>query len=260
MDEAYVTIGVTKGCSVEELKSAYKKKAAAVHPMNGGSLDKFSHVSQCFREIYADIVGLGADNHPVEVDRHGFTTPDGKIDKDKFNQMFEASKIPNAFERGYGDQMVESSGTREDFSFDAPQELKTNFDNDAFNALFNKQAKLQQTPKALNKPEPLGGLYDHFENLDDDVTHFSGSGASGLAFTDYMIAHTTSQIIDPDHVDARPEFKNVKEYVKFREDDIKSMPRPTKADIMNDVLRNIDEDIEHYDKVLLRDRKLFHKV
>ena len=263
MDYEYEVIGVKKGCSVEELKQAYKTKAAKVHPMNGGSLERFGEVTRCFHAIYANIVGMGATNTPVGVDRNEFLTPDGKIDQAKFDEIFEKSRVSTAFDHGYGDQMIKSSASREDFSFDVPEELKTKFDNDTFNAIFNNRAKTQQTPKPSShntSPEPLGGAYDHFESLADNVSDFSCSNASGLAFTDYMVAHTASHIIDPNAVDTRPEFKSVKEYMKFREDDIKSMPKRTKADTMNDVLKSIDADIEQYDKVLLRDMKLFHKA
>ena len=129
-----------------------------------------------------------------------------------FNRMFEENRLEEATQAGYGNTMAQSSQMREDINI--PNKMKT-FKINSFNKAFDKQAvnKDNREMIAYRQPEPtLMAKNVGFSELGvAAINDFSGANDTikKVNYMDYMKAHTTSRLIDPKMVSARPEFKNV---------------------------------------------------
>jgi hypothetical protein len=136
---------------------------------------------------------------------------------DKFNRLFDENKFDDEDEsKGYGHMMAASSKTREDI--DIPQ-VMSKFNKSKFNEIFDKQVPAGKEVIIYKEPEPLvlakklqfteiGGTTDDFST---DATK-----KTGLHYTDYMKAHTTSRLVDPRSIQERKTYKSVEEFESDR--------------------------------------------
>ena len=223
-EDPYKVLGVKPGCTLEELKRAYRQKAMIVHPTRGGSDELFNIVTESFRTLFTALNNVTAESCNVaaadveDIVKHAFSKGDGTIDMDKFNEVFEQHRTRAPENAGYGDRMIESTSAREDFTFTAPQHLIKDFNATKFNEMFEQQAACGDA-RLYDEPEPLG-MFDNmaFGQLGlESVADFSAPNTGGgLNYSDYMKAHTTGRLIDPRIVEKRPEFRSVEELEKHR--------------------------------------------
>ena len=113
-----------------------------------------------------------------------------RFDIAKFNQHFSENKIEDAYSKGYE-------------TWAPPTDLTPT------------------TKKAIvnyKEPQPFFGMKCNTYELGvENIKDFSGDNhGTKLHYTDFKMAHSTTAIVDPDHVDRRPDFKSVKELEAYR--------------------------------------------
>lgn len=113
-----------------------------------------------------------------------------RFDIAKFNQHFSENKIEDAYSKGYD-------------TWAPPTDLTPT------------------TKKAIvnyKEPQPFFGMKCNTYELGvENIKDFSGDNhGTKLHYTDFKMAHSTTAIVDPDHVDRRPDFKSVKELEAYR--------------------------------------------
>ena len=244
--DPYEVFGLRKNFEWEELKEAYKRLAKLVHPDKGGSEVLFNKVSDAFKKLAYEYKARQADKqfhelkqgykeysqaNPASVAAGSYT--EGNF-LDRFNKAFEDHRFDEdeyGNSVGYGDFMEKSSKVREDI---AVPKVLSKFNNDAFNKRFeenvtnptSKQVTKYVEPEAL----PLAKSIQYTELGGDKPANFNstsegiGERRGGLQYTDYMVAHTTSRLIDPATIKTRKEYKSVSEYEKSRDKVVKKPP------------------------------------
>lgn len=148
----------------------------------------------------------------------------------KFNAFFEQNRMEDEEnDKGYGDIMAPSSGSREDISVPKLADLKIRsgkrFNNNQFNQTFEKVVVPSSKDVVVyREPEPLvlakkiqytelgSAAPDDFSS-GHDGTH---GARRGLQYTDYKVATSTTRLVDPRSVAERKEFKSIKEYEAYR--------------------------------------------
>jgi len=263
-EDPYKVLGVKPGCTVEELKSAYRQKAMIVHPSRGGSDELFNIVTESFRTLFTALSGntttgnvaTAAKQDDVEdIVKHAFSKGDGTIDMDKFNAVFEQHRTRAPEDAGYGDRMIESTGAREDFTFNAPQHLIKDFNATKFNEMFEQQAACGDA-RRYDEPEPLG-MFDNmaFGQLGlESVSDFSAPNTGGgLNYSDYMKAHTTGRLIDPRTVEKRPEFRSVEEFEAHRAKQDYTLTPAEKLRLDAKAEREEQDRLQHKERVAKQD-------
>lgn len=247
--DPYEVFGLSKNFEWEELKLAYRRVAKLVHPDKGGSDMLFKKVSDCFRILAQEYKARQADKpfyelrnqsrqyseaNPVKAPPATLAASGAGGSKggaggnflDKFNRAFEDNRFEDDDATiGYGHLMDKSSKVRGDV--DIPKIINGKFNSSEFNRKFDettiataansKQLKKYTEPEAL----PLAKKIQYTELGGDKPDDFSstneGLGERGLQYTDYMVAYTTSRLVDPRNVASRKEYKSVSEYEKSRE-------------------------------------------
>ncbi len=223
----YDILGVSKNFTWEELKEAYKRQARLVHPDKGGSEQLFNIVTDAFKKLAYEFKMKQQDKQHHELKRNYQSEQpqssyrpniaENENFNDKFNRLFDENKFDDEEEsKGYGHMMAASSKTREDI--DIPQ-VMSKFNKSKFNEIFDKQVPAGKEVIIYKEPEPLvlakklqfteiGGTTDDFST---DATK-----KTGLHYTDYMKAHTTSRLVDPRSIQERKTYKSVEEFESDR--------------------------------------------
>lgn len=154
---------------------------------------------------------------------------------DRFNRTFEENRFEDdeyGNSVGYGDIMEKSSKIRGDIAI---PKVMNKFNSNDFNKKFDenvtnmpiagKQVIKYAEPQAL----PLAKSIQYTELGGDRPSDFSSTneGVSdhrGLQYSDYLVAHSTSRLIDPGTIKSRKEYRSVSEYEKTRDKIIKKPP------------------------------------
>lgn len=239
----YEILGVPKNFEWDQLRDAYRRAAALVHPDKGGNRHLFNLVTECFRYLANEYKARDADKPHFmlkqqsqeymqkqggiqegrymhrERDRDRSVVPPPIMDGgllNKFNKLFEENRLEDEeTEHGYGDMMAESSKNREDIN--VPKLLKK-FDQGRFNKVFDKVAPVSKEVIIYKEPEPLqlAKNLQYTEIGGSKPNDYTSSMESSIKYTDYMKAHTTSRLVDPRSVAERTEYKSVEQYNKAR--------------------------------------------
>lgn len=248
--DPYDVLNVSKTCTFEELKKAYKRVALFVHPDHGGSDQLFQTASECFRTVARDIKareektplelragyqdfisnqnqyggGGGGGNEPAIMRPVGNSASE-KVDFQKrFNRAFEENKFDEddgtSHGTGYGEQMDKSNKARPDF--EVPKIMKK-YNKKSFNAIFEsvtlpdtKEVIVYREPEALPLAKSLQYTELGRENTGDFSSTNEGESCRSLQYTDYMKAHTTTRLVDPRAVQPRHVYNTVDEYDNAR--------------------------------------------
>lgn len=229
--DPYQVLGVSKNFNWEELSQAYRRTAKMVHPDRGGSDQLFQLVTECFRKLgYEYKMRLESRPHhemkkesvQYYADRAPPSRPSPPISSDenfndRFNRAFQDNKLDDEdAERGYQHMMAESSVVRDDINI--PRTMKK-FQASTFNEMFDKKVPVSKSMIVYKDPEPLNlAAALQFTVLGGKTEDYSSAvekGERGLQYTDYMKAHTTARLVDP-NVAVRKEYRNVEEYEAAR--------------------------------------------
>ena len=237
--DPYQVLGVRKNFTFDELKDAYRNIARMVHPDKGGTDQLFQMVTDCFRTLAHEYKLRTSDRPHWELKReseqyfdrqaqHGpappnpISTKSGRDDNflDRFNRMFDENKLDDdEMSFGYSHMMAASSKKREDINV---PKILNKFNNETFHKTFDavtlsssKEVATFREPEAL----PLAKKIQYTElGADKPSDYSSGEGTSkrNLQYTDYMVAHTTTRLVDPRAVKERKSYKNVEQYESDR--------------------------------------------
>ena len=196
--------------NINNIKKAYKKKALKYHPDKAGKQyeDKFQLITQSYIYLLGKAEEFDSINKKmsVEVDNIDYidniydSVENIYIDKDKFdlnqfNKIFDKYKIPNTFDKGYGDLMKEDIKKNDDEEI-----FGKKFNSDIFNAHFdnikNKKHSTDiiqfQEPEALDSSNNnLNQSFLGVNSLDD----FGSMNSSNLSYTDYKKAHVDETLL-----------------------------------------------------------------
>jgi len=139
--------------------------------------------------------------------------------KDQFNQLYDKTRLEDATDRGYGNLMMASSKVREDIDikrkcdYGSSKSFKKRDFNDDFDSQkvskINKQLIAYKDPETIYNLSSLGCVEIANKNIED----FSGQNDTlkKLNYTDYLVAHSTSKLIDKKQVKHRKEFANIQQ-------------------------------------------------
>lgn len=265
----YEVLGVTQQSSWDELKYAYRKTALKVHSDKGGSDELFQLVADCFRQVAYDYKmrtsdrphhELKADSQQYYADRPVMTSrEDNNIDgadfHTRFNHAFEKHRLNDDDDaRGYAEMMLPSDPKRPDVSIERRMNA---FNSNKFHQLFEKEVPVRKELVVYKEPEPLLMAKKlAFTELGGKTEDFSSEGEKhSLQYTDYLKAHSTSRLMDPNAVKRRKEYRNVEEYESARAKVI-SKPLTEKEQARVERRKQQEEDAERIRLQRLKERDL----
>jgi curved DNA-binding protein CbpA len=243
MSDPYKVLGLRKQFTLVELRDRYKKLAMQVHPDKGGSEELFNLVTEAYRHLYKVYQQREQDRTYMDL-KQGFQqfnndnnvyqtnlfreqmaqqlkggSSSSSQQNDAFNRMYEKYRLDDTYDHGYGHMMSQTTTAREDI--DIPKTMKS-FNLDGFNQRFDNQSVPKKSKHVVRykepEPLPLAQKISYTELGIDKVGDYSGKNDSSrnLQYMDYMVAHTTTKLIDPATVKKRPDFKSVDDYEAYR--------------------------------------------
>ena len=213
---------------LEELKKNYKKLSLIHHPDRGGAKQNFIRIINAINRNENDKLTDSEKSHQ-QLKNNYLNTDDNtsqnlnlnSIEKDfkidKFNQVFDSTKIEDVNSNGYGHLMVKSSKNRDDI------EVKNNIGkydknkfNDKFNSIKRSNSKSIQRYKV---PESLNSNGLNYTELGGQIDDFSCK-IQNTIYTDYKKAFDNNFLIDPLNTNYK-KYKNVNELEKDRDNKFK---------------------------------------
>lgn len=219
----------------ESLKAAYKKAATKAHPDKGGSEEVFEAVTRAYAylsDILKRINGGRAKEGVVEAPEKltQGRTQDAEqwkhvepvrlnaknLDLNAFNQMFEATRLPDPEDEGYGDWLKEASG-----SADTPK-FGGKFNRDVFHKMFEDEVKKSNRGRGDNvnshqlavmstQPITLAPSFG-VELGRDRPADFTAPANANLKFTDLRNAYTSESTFSGQVADVRVENRTYDQY------------------------------------------------
>lgn len=223
------------------LKAAYKKAVVRAHPDKGGSEKEFEAVTRAHAYL-GEILRRINGGRSVEGKVEAPTTLKGgrqteaknwemvdpvalnptKLDMNKFNKMFEETRIPDPEETGYGDWLK-----GEDNKINAPT-FSGKFNRDVFNKAFEEDAKGKQPRAAANSmvvqemslASRMGYATELGRGAREDFTVAPHEGK--MAFTDLKKAYTEYNTFSHETVGVAPVARSLQEFEAER----KAAPAP----------------------------------
>jgi curved DNA-binding protein CbpA len=237
--DPYEILGINKNFDWEELKTAYRRVAKLVHPDKGGSELLFNKVTEAFKLLAQEYKSRQNDKPFNELreesrnilrsmpTRNRTVTADENFNE-RFNRIFDENKLEDEVNAdGYGHMMAKSSKVRDDINV---EKVMKSFNKDVFNKKFEEVTLSTLETKEITKykePEalPLSRKLQYTELGGDRPSEYSstneGEKKGTLQYTDYIVAHTTTRLVDPRLVETRKNFKSVEDYEKSREKALK---------------------------------------
>uniref|UniRef100_A0A6C0EK77 J domain-containing protein n=1 Tax=viral metagenome TaxID=1070528 RepID=A0A6C0EK77_9ZZZZ len=214
--------------TVDELKQHYKKLVLIHHPDRGGSRNNFNILLEALDEINKLIEYMKSDRSHMDL-KNNYTKNNESMDKtqniklgdmaknfkiDKFNDVFNNSKLEDDGNRGYGHMMDESIKNRDDIDI---ENNMGKYSKDTFNKKFNSIKNEINTNDIVKYrvPEPVTSntlCYTELGDKPDDLSH----RVQNTIYTDYKKAYEDNYLIDPSKINIR-NYKDINELEKDRE-------------------------------------------
>ena len=270
--DPYEVFNISKNFTWNELKETYRKLAISTHPDKpGGNKDIFNIITYCFEKLaleykkresdlshmelkkqssdFFDKIVSNKMPHPSIVNMKGRDgdSNNAELFSQKFNRNFEKCKVyDDETEFGYGKNMDESSKVREDIKIDKVIK-KNKIDNKSFNDIFNSKVPINKQLVKYKEPEPLLLAKSlQFTELGnkrpDDYSSSSVKKANSLSYSDYMIAHEGTRLVDTSIIKDMKEFKSVEEYEVYR--DSKAKVELSSKELKQQELKKLREEKE----------------
>lgn len=276
--DPYKVLNVSRNCSIEQLRDAFKKVAIKVHPDKGGNQELFNIVVESYKTIFQKLKGQSGNkdfNELKNESRREFSTMKKtkhvsfKLDDDqegfqkKFNKVFDENRFHDStVDEGYGHMMREHSAVREDI--DIKRKVKNFKDfNSAFDEqeVMNKEMVIYKEPEALVLSKSLAYNELGVDRIDDYSSDTTKSSA--LGYCDYMKAHTTNKLVDKRYLKQHETFKNMNDIEQKREaqsfalsdEDRRVIEAGLKKEKEQEMRRQVN--VQEYDKNI---QKHFEKV
>lgn len=201
------------------LKKQFRKLALKYHPdRRGGDTELFEHISDAYMLLIDKASMQKQDKQFNEIKREscafrkkfenqGYQNkklkngPKGKFDVNRFNELFQETKVTTVEDDGYNDWMKENTDNFIDES-EVQKKLGGNTSGNRFNEVFSSivPAKKQD---AIIKYEGPQALYQGGEQAVelgvDKIVNFGG-GTEKIKYTDLREAHSGERMIDTNDV------------------------------------------------------------
>lgn len=218
--DPYKVLNVPESVTLEELKEAYRVMAFKTHPDTGGSDALFQIVTSSFKTIFKRLKLAQSDkqfdslkreynNTNTRVVKIAPTDDASKFSIDTFNKLFDQHSRPDVHKTsGY------SSFLKSSFENMCDQPVKMSQFNEAFNDR-TSGVKSKHLAKVFEPSSiAIGKGVENITELGvERVEDFSGENLSkkNLHFTDLLVAHSTTRIVDPSTVSQRPDYKKLED-------------------------------------------------
>lgn len=221
----YKILSIPKNYDEKTLKKAYLKMAMKTHPDRGGSQIEFQKVSIAYTLLLKKLSDKNNNNLHNDLRNNSKsymnkqssnnmknTKMTDQFDINLFNKIYDENKIESVYDNGYGDWMEENSN-----SIEQPKMFNKTFNKDLFNHEFNKykvQQQKQMGSQMVKYDEPqvdisMRGKDSIMVLGQDNISDFSGTSSSGLAFRDYKDAFTNSCLIDSSSININDRLNDV---------------------------------------------------
>jgi curved DNA-binding protein CbpA len=222
------------------LKSAYKKAVLSAHPDKGGSEKEFEAVTRAYAylgEILKRIHGgRGTEgkveapvalqgNREQDADKWKMVEPvqlnAKNLDMNRFNTMFEKTRIPDPEESGYGDWLKGGGDVAET---QGPK-FSGKFNREVFHRAFEDENKARQTQtrqqggvmtvQEQSLASRLGYATELGRTARDDYT--VSANDPGLKYTDLKKAYTEYNTFSQETAGVNVQTRSLDEYTKNRD-------------------------------------------
>jgi curved DNA-binding protein CbpA len=221
------------------LKSAYKKAVLAAHPDKGGSEKEFEAVTRAYaylgeilKRIHGGRSAEGKVEAPValqgnreqDADKWKMVEPvqlnAKNLDMNRFNTMFEKTRIPDPEESGYGDWL---KGGEEVAESQGPK-FSGKFNREVFQRAFEDENKKRQparqqggvmTVQEQSLASRLGYATELGRTARDDYT--VAANDPGLKYTDLKKAYTEYNTFSQETAGVNVQARSLDEYTKNRD-------------------------------------------
>ena len=227
--DPYKLLDVPTHFTLEQLQYQYKQKVMKYYPGGTQAQDvknspMFQILTGCYKLLLNKLppqspaypqssLELASTMRHAKSTPNGFRTPpetpyrsatpvathsnpaDKRFTIERFNQMFEQHRVSDVTDRGYQQWMAD------------PNSIHT----EDMRKQLNRYKEPQPMDLALGLVRKTGT--DFYQLGVDKVDDFSGENVDkrSLNYMDYRVAHTAKNIIDPNEVRQRREYKNVQE-------------------------------------------------
>lgn len=236
---------------LEILRRHFKRKVMITHPdMNSSqitSTENFQILSTCYKillkelelkEMEKSFETLKKESHnyykeaPNSVNK--FMTPD-KFNTDKFNKLFQETKITDPYERGYDDWIKK-----------------------------NKSASNNNNKHVIKYSEPLGSVSSTLDGYllgIDKIEDFSANNMNDkdLNYMDYRVAYTTPTVeyeLKTQNIVARDDFKSFDDLKQKRSAISFTMDTDTIMKMALDQKKNEEREKQRLENMLSRDKNI----
>lgn len=222
------------------LKSAYKKAAMRAHPDKGGSKDAFDTVTRAYTYL-TDIIKLvqgrqtKGDGAPVAgldsiQEERGSASKDWQLpakpvkldpknlDLNKFNQLFEQTRIPDPDEDGYGDWLkdeMDAKGGKKGM-----KKFSDDFNREVFNKMFEDETGANSTTTLSRFQHPQELILNSGMGVElgrGRPVDYTAAPDSKQQFTDLRAAYTLENTIQDKISGIRVENRDFNSYKAQRE-------------------------------------------
>jgi len=239
----------------EALKKAYKKKAISAHPDKGGTEEQFESITRAYAYL-SEIIKLVKGQRTKEGEQAALPSVETmksnrsetskefqhlepvklnpkNLNMEAFNKMFEATRMPDPEDDGYGDWLKDES----DRAATEQKKFGGKFNRNVFNQMFEDEARRggapQQNQLSVVGPEALvlqGGV---MLGREKPQTYTAPANAE-LHYTDLRQAYTTGSTFSGEVAGISVAPRSLENYKSARE----------KAPMLSDEERRAIEDYE----------------
>ncbi len=225
----------------EALKTAYKRAVIKVHPDKGGTKDAFDAVTRAYAYLMdilklvkgqsgsagqGEVPGLDTVQERRKAAANDWQMPaqpvrlnPNNLDLNKFNQLFEQTRVPDPDEDGYGDWLKdESAGTRTKIR---GKKFSENFNREVFNRMFEEETQESgQGSQLIQFQHPQELVLSQSAGVElgrDRPSDYTSAYDSGIQFTDLRSAYTKENTVSEKVSNVRVENRDFNSYKAQRE-------------------------------------------
>ncbi len=237
-DDPYKILCLDHNFTLDQLRSNYKRLALQLHPDKCRlDVETSTNIFQILTRAYKSLLqeyetkrvadktfnelkapySTPSSHHPPKY------TPEQGFNASKFNAFFSTHRIKLPEDEGYGAWMASSN-------------------DDTFNAAKRRDMIKYNQPEPVNIVKSIAFLELGVDRIDDfSKPPSSTDRRSALQFTDYRIAHTTSNLVDGSQVKQRRTYRNVRELEAQRAKEVRLKMTAKEAQIHAAALRRQDD-------------------
>ena len=260
----YKILDIPYNFTLNQLTSAYKKKALKYHPDRpNGDKQVFQILTKSYMFLMEELkkkqqkgfnqMKNDYSNYSEKQDNSGrknMHLDKEKFNLDVFNKLYTENRLHDPNDEGYGDLSKSSNPVEK-----MPKIFSDKFNINVFNSLFNNQKDKYQTQEIIkySKPVPTRIKEElNYSNIGEgNIDDFSGNTNSGLRYTDYKKAHDNSKLINTKKVKFT-NYKNIDDLEKKRSNIKYKMNTNERIQYDNEIKR---EKIEELNRIKRKEDK-----